>query len=90
MTEIQNPKQKKTISLKRFGIWNLRFICNLVLGIFDLRHQTPRQSRGTLTPAIRDRHGPSKIPPCGERPAFYDKLNTRPFHYLKIGVFNGL
>jgi hypothetical protein len=54
MTEIQNPKQKNN----RFEIWNLRFICNLVLGICDLRHQTPRQSRGSLTPAIRDRHGP--------------------------------
>jgi hypothetical protein len=49
MTEIQNPKQKKTIALNRFGIWNLRFICYLVLGICDLRHQTPRQSRRTLT-----------------------------------------
>jgi hypothetical protein len=44
MTEIQNPKQK-TIALNRFGIWNLRFICNLlarrlsggVLGICDFK-----------------------------------------------------
>jgi len=41
----------------KFAIWNLRFICNLparrsfggVLGICDLRHQTSRQSRRTLT-----------------------------------------
>jgi hypothetical protein len=32
-----------------FVIWNLRFICNLVLGICDFRHKTPRQSRRTLT-----------------------------------------
>jgi hypothetical protein len=51
MTEIQNPKQKKQslCSGLEFAIWNLRFICNLVLGICDLRHQTPRQSRRTLT-----------------------------------------
>ena len=24
MIEIQNPKQKKTLALKRFGIWDLR------------------------------------------------------------------
>ena len=48
--QIPNPKKqtnnndrhsksqtKKTIALKRFGIWNLRFIWNLVLGICDLR-----------------------------------------------------
>jgi hypothetical protein len=44
MTEIQNPKQKKTIALNRFaiwslrfGAWSLRFICNLVLGIWDFK-----------------------------------------------------
>ncbi|OEU69039.1 MAG: hypothetical protein BA867_10340 [Desulfobacterales bacterium S5133MH16] len=59
--QITNPKKqinnndrnsksqtKKTIALNRFGICNLRFICNLVLGICDLRHQTPRQSWKTL------------------------------------------
>jgi hypothetical protein len=29
--------------------WNLRFIWDLVLGICDFRHKTPRQSRRTLT-----------------------------------------
>jgi hypothetical protein len=29
MTKIQNPKQKKTIALNRFGIWSLRFVWNL-------------------------------------------------------------
>jgi hypothetical protein len=57
MTEIQNPKQKKQSLTRRkrlrcalnwFVFWNLRFICNLVLGICDLRHQIPRQSRRTL------------------------------------------
>ncbi len=66
--------------MKRFGIWNLRFICNLVLGICDSRQQSQRQSRGTLTPAMRDRHGPSKIPPCGEGPGFLgqSKICYRP------------
>jgi len=54
------------------------FICNLparrsfggVLGICDFRHQTPRQSRRTLAPAMRDGLGPSKIPFRGEGPGF--------------------
>jgi hypothetical protein len=29
-----------------------------VLGICDFRHKTPRQSQISLTPAMRDRHGP--------------------------------
>jgi len=48
---------KKTIALKRFEIWNLRparsclamaggFICNLVLEICDLRHQTAKAEPG--------------------------------------------
>jgi len=28
----------------RVEYWNLRFICNLVLGICDFRHKTPSQS----------------------------------------------
>jgi hypothetical protein len=52
MTEIRNNKQKNKKNgfgpCLEFEIWNLRFICNLVLGICDLRHQTPRQSRRTL------------------------------------------
>jgi hypothetical protein len=32
-----------------FGAWNLRFIWNLVLGICDFRHKTPRQSHLSLT-----------------------------------------
>jgi hypothetical protein len=60
--QITNPKKqtnnndrnsksqtKKTIALNRFVICNLRFIWNLVLGICDLRHQTPMQRRRTLT-----------------------------------------
>jgi hypothetical protein len=45
MTEIQNPIQKQSLTrrkrlrcaLNRFGICNLRFICNLVLGICDFK-----------------------------------------------------
>jgi hypothetical protein len=55
MTEIQNPKQKNN---RLETVWNLRparsclamaggFIYNLVLGVCDLKHQTPRQSRGS-------------------------------------------
>jgi hypothetical protein len=29
--------------------WNLKFICNLELGICDFRHKTPRQSQISLT-----------------------------------------
>jgi hypothetical protein len=29
-----------------------------VLGICDFRHKTPRQSQISLTPAMRDKHGP--------------------------------
>jgi hypothetical protein len=57
--QITNPKKQinnndrnsksQTIALNRFGIWNLRFICNLVLGICDLRHKTPRQNHLSLT-----------------------------------------
>ena len=46
MTEIQNPKQKNNrfasgpYGLRpggnRFGIWNLRFVWNLMLEIWDL------------------------------------------------------
>ncbi len=36
------------------GYWNLRFICNLVLGICIFRHKAPRQSHLSLTPAMRD------------------------------------
>jgi len=56
LTEIPNNNDQnlksqtnKTIALNRFGIWILRFIWKLVLGICCLRHQTPRQSRRTLT-----------------------------------------
>jgi hypothetical protein len=64
MTKIQNPKQKNNraraaqalaprerlrCALNLFGIWNLRFICNLVLGICDFRNKTPRQSHLSLT-----------------------------------------
>ena len=74
MTEIRNNKQKNKKNgfdpCLEFVIWNLRFIYNLVLGICDFSHKTPRRSRKTLTPAIRDRHGPSKIPHCGEGPGF--------------------
>jgi hypothetical protein len=33
----------------RVEYWNLRFIWDLVLGICDFMHKTPRQSRRTLT-----------------------------------------
>ena len=32
--------------------WNLRFICNLVLGICDFRYKTQRQSHLSLTSAM--------------------------------------
>ena len=38
----------------RVEYWNLRFICNLVLGICDFRHKTPRQSHLSLTSAMRE------------------------------------
>jgi hypothetical protein len=82
MTQIQNPKQKKTIALNRFGIYNLRFIWNLVLGICDFIQQTPRQSRITLTPAMRDRLGPSKIPFRGEGPGFSGQ--NKNMHYPRL------
>jgi hypothetical protein len=58
-----------------------------VLGIYDFRYKTPRQSQISLTPARRDRLGPSKIPPGGGGPGFsgLNKLsdyNTIP--YLRI------
>jgi|GEM_PF-3014170 hypothetical protein len=42
MTEIQNPKPSHHLKKENFKYvlvieyWNLRFICNLVLGIWDL------------------------------------------------------
>ncbi len=46
MTEIQNPKQKNN----RFEpVWSWRFICNLVLEIWNFIHKTPRQSHLSLT-----------------------------------------
>jgi hypothetical protein len=62
----------------KFSAWNLLFICDLlarrlfggVLGICDFKHKTPRQSQISLTPAMRDRLGPSKIPLCGGGPGF--------------------
>jgi hypothetical protein len=45
MTEIQNPKQKNN----RFEpVCNLRFICNLVLGICDLRDTKLQGRAGEL------------------------------------------
>ena len=29
--------------------WNLKFICNFVLGVCDFKHKTPRQSQISLT-----------------------------------------
>ncbi|MDH3723903.1 MAG: hypothetical protein OER74_20575 [Desulfobacteraceae bacterium] len=37
---------------------------------FKLLQRFFRQSQRTLTPATRDRQGPSNIPPCGEGPGF--------------------
>ena len=73
MTEIR--KSKQCLALEGFGhaqrlrcVLNIG-ICNL-FGICDFRHKTPRQSHLSLTPAMRDRHGPSKIPLRGEGPGF--------------------
>ena len=49
MTKIQNSK-----SVLVFEYWNLRFVCNLVLGVWDFI-DLYRQSHPTLTPARRDR-----------------------------------
>ena len=68
MTEIRKSKQCVVLEVLVIEYWNLKFICNLVLGICDFRHKIPRQSRLSLTPAMRDRHGPLKIPPCGATP----------------------
>jgi len=52
MIEIRNNKQKNKKNgfgpCLEFEIWNLRFICNLVLGICDFRHKTPRQRHLSL------------------------------------------
>jgi hypothetical protein len=42
----------------------------LVLGICDFRHKTPRQRYLSLTPALQDRHGASKIPHSDRGPSF--------------------
>jgi hypothetical protein len=44
----QTKKQSLSTGLE-FAVWNLRFICNLVLGICDFRHKTPRQGHLSLT-----------------------------------------
>jgi len=58
MTEIQKSKQGLGLKGLVIEYWNFKFICNLVLGICDFRHKTPRQSQTSLTPAMRDRLGP--------------------------------
>ena len=58
MTEIRKSKQYLPWKVLVIEYWDLRFICNLVLGICDFGHKTPGQSHLSLTPAIRDRHGP--------------------------------
>ena len=45
MTEIQKSKQGLGLEGLVIEYWNLKFICNLVLGICDFRHKTPRQSQ---------------------------------------------
>ncbi len=85
MTEIRNNKQRNKKNgfgpCLEFVIWNLWFIWNLVLEIWNLFViwclefvilDTKLQGRaGELwPPAMRDRHGPSKIPHCGEGPGF--------------------
>ena len=42
MTEIQNTKDKSVV-LNCFENCNLKIICDLVLGICDLRRQAPKQ-----------------------------------------------
>jgi len=58
MTEIQKSKQYLGLGGlvtcreplgRTIEYWNLKFICNLVLGICDFRHKTPRQSQISLT-----------------------------------------
>jgi hypothetical protein len=48
MTEIQNTKDK-TVVFNCFEICNLKIICNLVLGICDLRRQAPKQGLLSLS-----------------------------------------
>jgi len=49
MTEIQKSKQCLGLEGLVIEYWNLKFICNLVLGIYDFRHKTPRHSQTSLT-----------------------------------------
>jgi len=48
MTEIQKSKQCGLEGLV-IEYWNLKFICNLVLGICDFKHKTPGQSQTSHT-----------------------------------------
>jgi hypothetical protein len=62
MTEIQKSKQCLGLEGLVIEYWNLKFICNLVLGICDFRHKTPRQSQISLTwPRGPDFSGLNKI-----------------------------
>jgi len=58
MTEIRKSKQCLAWQVlvtcreplgRTIEYWNLKFICNLVLGFCDFRHKTPRQSHISLT-----------------------------------------
>ena len=49
MSEIQKAKQCLGLEGLVVEYWNLKFICNLVLGICDFKHKTPRQSHQSLT-----------------------------------------
>jgi hypothetical protein len=55
---IPNGRNSKIQTMSHFGglaieYWNLRFICNLVLGICDFRHKTPGQSHDFLALLVR-------------------------------------
>ncbi len=68
--KFKNPNNVLSWKVLVIEYWNLRFICNLVLGICTFRHKNPRQSHLSLTPAMRDRLGPSKIPLRVREPGF--------------------
>ncbi len=58
MTEKTNNKQKnKKIVLALVWYLPARRLFGGVLGICDFRHETPKQSQTSLTPAMRDRLG---------------------------------
>ena len=47
--KFENPNNVSSWKVLVIEYWNLRFTCNLVLGVCDFSHKTPRQSHLSLT-----------------------------------------